>query len=71
MALFAQLYSFRWVVAFVLLAAYAGTKIRTYNRLKAFKGPFSTGWSEAWHALAILSFKSHLKYDEVIRKYGG
>ncbi|KAF6805135.1 pisatin demethylase [Colletotrichum sojae] len=70
MALFAQLYNFRWVAAFLLLTVYAGTKIRTYNRLKAFKGPFSTGWSEAWHILALLSFKSHLKYDEVIRKHG-
>ncbi|KAF9874726.1 cytochrome P450 [Colletotrichum karsti] len=70
MTLLAQLYGFRWVVVGVLLTVYVGKKIKTYNRLKAFRGPFSTGWFEMWHSFAILSFKSHLKYDEVCRKYG-
>ncbi|TDZ54681.1 Cytochrome P450 monooxygenase lolP1 [Colletotrichum trifolii] len=70
MSLSAQLYSLRWVLAAVLFAIYAAKKVQTYNRLKAFRGPVSSGWSEAWHAWAILSFKSHLKYDEVCKKYG-
>nr|XP_036580297.1 pisatin demethylase [Colletotrichum truncatum]KAF6788209.1 pisatin demethylase [Colletotrichum truncatum] len=70
MSIFSQLYSFRWAIVSVLLAVYASKKIQAYNRLKAFKGPFSAGWFEAWHALAIISEKSHLKYDEVCRKYG-
>lgn len=70
MTLLSQLYSFRWALIGFLLAFYVGRKIQTYNRLKAFKGPFSSGWFELWHSFAILSFKSHLKYDEVCRKYG-
>lgn len=70
MGLISQLYSLRWLFAAILVAVYVGHKIRTYNRLRAFKGPVLCGWTEAWHAWAILTFKSHLKYDEVCRKYG-
>ncbi|KAL2879023.1 hypothetical protein SGCOL_005722 [Colletotrichum sp. CLE4] len=70
MGLISQLYSLRWLFAAIVLAVYVGQKIRTYNRLRAFKGPVLCGWTEAWHAWAILTFKSHLKYDEVCRKYG-
>ncbi|KAK3388000.1 cytochrome P450 [Podospora didyma] len=70
MGLLLQLYELRWLLATAGLAVYITNKIRAYNRLKAFKGPFSTGWSEAWHAWAILSLKSHLKYKDVIDKYG-
>ncbi|KAK1446883.1 cytochrome P450 [Colletotrichum cuscutae] len=70
MGLISQLYSLRWLFAAILVAVYVGQKIRTYNRLRAFKGPVLCGWTEAWHAWAILTFKSHLKYDEVCRKYG-
>lgn len=70
MGILSQFYSLSWALASVLMAVYVCQKLRTYNRLKAFKGPFSSGWSEAWHIFAILSFKSHLKYDEVCKKYG-
>ncbi|GKT93423.1 pisatin demethylase [Colletotrichum tofieldiae] len=65
MGLSFELYSLRWLFASVLLFLYAGQKVRTYNRLKQFKGPFLCGWTEAWHAWAILTFKSHLQYDAV------
>ncbi|KAH0443887.1 cytochrome P450 [Colletotrichum camelliae] len=70
MTVISHLYDLRWAVLGVLLAVYVGKKIRAYNRLKAFNGPFISGWSEIWHVFAILSFKSHLKYHEVCRKYG-
>ncbi|KDN64066.1 putative cytochrome P450 [Colletotrichum sublineola] len=70
MSFFSDLYGLRWLLALIVLVLYAGYKIRTYNRLKAFKGPPLCGWSDAWHAWAILTFKSHLKYDAVCRKYG-
>ncbi|KAK2004378.1 cytochrome P450 [Colletotrichum falcatum] len=60
----------RWLFALAVLLLYAGRKIRTYNRLKAFRGPPLCGWTEAWHVWAILTFKSHLQYDGVCRKYG-
>ncbi|KAK2779605.1 pisatin demethylase [Colletotrichum kahawae] len=70
MTVISHLYDLRWAVLGVLLAVYVGKKIRAYNRLKAFNGPFISGWSEIWHVFAILSFKSHLKYHEVCKKYG-
>ncbi|KAJ0158324.1 Pisatin demethylase, partial [Colletotrichum tanaceti] len=60
----------RLSAAFLLFFFFAVQKVRAYNRLKAFNGPFLAGWTEAWHAWAILGFKSHLKYDAVCRKYG-
>ncbi|KAK6221802.1 cytochrome p450 [Colletotrichum tabaci] len=59
-----------WFSAAFLLLWFVGQKIRTYNRLKAFNGPFLSGWTEGWHAWAILTFKSHLQYDAVCRNYG-
>ncbi|KAJ3955377.1 hypothetical protein N0V92_008078 [Colletotrichum tropicale] len=70
MTVISHLYDLRWAVLGVLLAVYVGKKIQAYNRLKAFNGPFISGWSEIWHVFAILSFKSHLKYHEVCKKYG-
>ncbi len=63
-------YSNRWLVALAGLLFYIIYKIRGYNRLKAFKGPFSSGWFEIWHSYTILGDKEHLKYKEVCDKYG-
>jgi len=70
MALLAQLYEARFLLLVGLLTTYFATKLRTFLRLRHFKGPFSTGWSEAWHIRAILSLKSHIKYMEVTNRYG-
>lgn len=70
MGLLAQIYENRWLLALATLTFYAVGKIRTYNRLKQFKGPFGTGFSELWHTRAILSLQSHLKYRDVSDKYG-
>ncbi|KAK8046410.1 hypothetical protein PG996_014474 [Apiospora saccharicola] len=70
MGVFTYLYDFRWAIASVALGTYLLQKLRAYYRLRAFKGPWSTGWSDLWHVWAILSLKSHLKYDEACRKYG-
>lgn len=70
MGVFTGLYDLRWAIASVLLGAYLLQKFRAYYRLRSFKGPWSTGWSDLWHVWAILSLKSHLKYDEACRKYG-
>ncbi|KAK8066112.1 hypothetical protein PG997_012859 [Apiospora hydei] len=70
MGIAADLYDFRWFIALAALAAYLLQKTRAYYRLRSFQGPWSTGWSDLWHSWAILSLKSHLKYDEACRKYG-
>jgi hypothetical protein len=70
MTIIAHLYAARWLLSAVALALYIASKYRAYKRLAAFKGPFSTGWSEAWHARAILSNRSHLAYKDVNDEYG-
>lgn len=70
MALSTQLYDLRWVLAIVVVTVYAAFKYRTYQRLAAFKGPFSTGWCEAWHSYWIMGTRSHLAYKDVNDKYG-
>jgi hypothetical protein len=71
MGVLLQIYELRWLLASAVLVYYLGSKIRTYRRLKAFKGPFGTGFSEIPHTRALLSFKAHLWYKEVCDKYGG
>ena len=70
MALLAQVYAARWLLFAALLAIYAADKYRKYIRLSAFRGPFSTGWSELWHTRVILKKRSHLAYKDVNDKYG-
>ncbi|KAK8100562.1 hypothetical protein PG999_010936 [Apiospora kogelbergensis] len=65
-----SVYEHRWMIAAVVLGVYLLQKIRAYYRLSSFEGPWSSGWSELWHVWAILSLKSHLRYDEACRKYG-
>jgi len=70
MSLFAQVYAARWLLFSALLAFYAADKYRKYTRLRAFRGPFSTGWSEIWHAGVMLNKCSHLAYKDVNDEYG-
>lgn len=70
MALFAEVYAVRWLLLSVVFLFYLADKYRKYRRLQAFKGPFSSGWSEVWHSRAILSMQSHLRYKDVCDKYG-
>ncbi|KAK0717563.1 cytochrome P450 [Lasiosphaeria miniovina] len=53
-----------------LVVYYLVVKVQTYYRLRAFKGPFSTGFSEVWHMSAIFGKQAHLKYKETVDKYG-
>ncbi|KAF2269652.1 cytochrome P450 [Lojkania enalia] len=70
MALLAQLYLAKWLLLAVVALVYGVRKYRMYMRLRAFKGPFSTGWSEVWHICAIASLHSHLWYEDVCKRYG-
>jgi len=70
MGLLVQIHDIWWVLASVAVAAYISSKIRAYRRLRAFKGPFSTGFSEIWHSRVLLGLRSHVKYKEVCDKYG-
>jgi hypothetical protein len=70
MSFLVHLYAARWWLASVVFLAYATSKYRAYKRLAAFKGPFSTGWSEVWHTYHILNRRAHLAYFPVNDKYG-
>jgi hypothetical protein len=70
MSFLVQLIVAKWFLFTAVLALYAANKYRKYARLPAFKGPFSSGWSELWHTRAMLGMRSHLAYKDVNDKYG-
>jgi hypothetical protein len=70
MGLVRVVYDSRWLFVVAGLLGYVAYKVHVYNRLKAFKGPFSSGWFEFWHSYAIIGDNQHLKYKEVCEKYG-
>ena len=57
------------LTAFVFTLFIADRFIK-YWRLRQFKGPFSTGFSDLRLSWAILSLKAHLFYAEATEKYG-
>ncbi|KAM7182700.1 Cytochrome P450 [Rhypophila sp. PSN 637] len=70
-ALLAQVHDHRWLLLVVsFIALYAVSKIHTYRRLSAFKGPFGVGFTSFWHSWSFLTWRSHLFYKEVIDEYG-
>jgi hypothetical protein len=70
MTLLTQVYAVRWLLLVVAFVAYVANQYRKNRRLQAFRGPFSTGWSELWHIRAILGGYSHEAYKTVNDKYG-
>ncbi|KAF2449140.1 cytochrome P450 [Karstenula rhodostoma CBS 690.94] len=59
-----------WLLPLLLFAVYVGNQTRKYYRLRQFKGPYSTGWCEIPHIYAMVTFRSHLWYQEVTDRYG-
>ncbi|KLU91390.1 pisatin demethylase [Magnaporthiopsis poae ATCC 64411] len=70
MSLLSSIYPLRWFLGLALLVVYLASKVRTYRRLRHFKGPFSTGFSDLWHARLIANHKNHQGYKDVLDKYG-
>lgn len=66
----ASLFGARWIIALGIFFVYAANQIRKYFRLRQFKGPFGTGWSEIPHMKAIIGLHSHLWYKDVTDQYG-
>jgi len=54
----------------ILLARLTTTKIRAYNALSHFKGPWSTGFSRLWLLRTNASGEMHKYFKEVNDKYG-
>lgn len=69
MSLLALLPAARWLLFAAALALFVARKCRRYARLRAFAGPFGTGWSNLWHTRVMLQKRSHLAYKAVNDKY--
>jgi len=54
----------------ILLARLITTKLRAYNALSHFKGPWSTGISRLWLLRANASGEMHKYFKDVNDKYG-
>jgi len=70
MAVASLLLEIKWPLVALLIALYAIRKVISYNRLRQFKGPPGTGFSDIPHSRAFLSGKCHEWYAEVSEKYG-
>ena len=45
-------------------------RLHQYQRLRRFKGPFTSGISWMWHSRAVVSGEAHVYYGYVTEKYG-
>jgi hypothetical protein len=70
MSILTEVYAHRWLFICAIALLYGVSKYRTYRRLAAFQGPFSSGWCELWHSYQIFGTRSHLAYRDVNDKYG-
>lgn len=58
-------------IAVVTIAYLTVSRILTYRRLAAFRGPFSSGFSELWIFRRTLAGDFHEKSLDAIEKFGG
>ena len=70
MGFLAYVYHNRWLLTGAAVAVYVARTATAYYRLRQFRGPFSTGFSQIWHVGALLSWKPQDKYREACDKYG-
>ncbi|KAF2456270.1 cytochrome P450 [Lineolata rhizophorae] len=70
MGIAALLLETRWPLLAAVTALFVAKKIRDNNRLKDFKGPFSTGWSNLYHTGIIWGTESHIRYARLCEQYG-
>lgn len=60
----------RWYIVLFAVAAYGLRLYRQYSRLKAFDGPWTTGWSSFWLVRAVVGQNTHIDLAKVCEKYG-
>ncbi len=70
MTLLGMLSAARWYFVALALLAYAARLYRQVRRLRDFKGPFGTGFTNLWIVKAVISKRTHLKFANVCEKYG-
>ncbi|EAQ88674.1 hypothetical protein CHGG_05293 [Chaetomium globosum CBS 148.51] len=79
MELLFAVYEARGLLLCLGLAVYLVYKVWVYRRLSAFKGPFSSGWSEAWSSVTTgrqqmalgYSGKENLELEDTVDTYIG
>jgi hypothetical protein len=59
-----------WPILSAVISIYLLRKLVIFARLRHFKGPRSTGFSNFLHSRALLGKECHLWYEEVSAKYG-
>ena len=60
----------RWPLIGVVILLYALRLFRQYYRLRAFKGPWGSGFSSLWMLYAVRTKRMHLEYARINEKYG-
>lgn len=60
----------KWHLAAFVLTLFTVDRFIKYWRLRQFKGPFSTGFSDLRHSWAIVRLRAYLFYGEVTERYG-
>lgn len=53
-----------------LFVAYVTHLYKQYSKLKAFRGPPTSGWSNLWLVRAVMRQNTHVDFANVCEKYG-
>jgi hypothetical protein len=61
--------SFGWCVLILAIAAFVSKVYRDYNRLKDFKGPWLSGWTNLWLVRAVSGLQTHEEFAKACKKY--
>jgi hypothetical protein len=56
-------------VAFAF-TAYLAQSYKQYSKLRAFRGPPTSGWSNFWLVRAVVRQNTHIDFANVCEKYG-
>jgi hypothetical protein len=59
-----------WYPLALAVAAYLAKVYRDYARLRNFKGPWLSGWTDLWLVRSALGLQTHEDFARVCKKYG-
>jgi hypothetical protein len=59
-----------FLAALAIAAAYLASAYRDYDRLRAFRGPSTSGWTSLWLVRAVGSGQTNIRLAKVCEKYG-
>jgi len=49
---------------------FAASSVRSYRRLRHFKGPRLAAWTDLWHVKLATSGKAHILFGDLVDQYG-